>query len=217
MLWVSSRNFLEKFHGILRSTLKTSTFSDRRVYHTTFRPAGFTWMQYMALMNDALEWIEAPDGSIFFEDKSDLLVMTRGLVYTRNHMNDDVESYGKLGGSHCGIIGDLSLLSRLVDSDDEKPNIDFDISGAHSIFTNDNQAATEDHDYNFRMFQAWGTGTGASILRINTERLFDAAKKDPRIAECTKSLYYNAMQEKLCHYEYDSRATLEKKSDPISV
>lgn len=216
MLGYSSRKFLQKFEVVLHSTSKSSTFRDRRVYHTSFRPAGFTWTQYMALMNDALEWVEAPDGAILFEDKANLLVMSGGLVHTRNHLNDDVEIYRRSGRSSRGIIGDLSMLSRL-NTDEEWKDIKRSSSknSQHDTASNKNAQSIEDARQNdSRMLQAWGTGTGASLLRINTERLFNVAKKDPRIAECTKNLYFSAMQERLQHYEHDSKSTFTGMPNP---
>lgn len=173
-------------------------------------------MQYMALMNDALEWVEASDGAIFFEDKANLLVMSGGLIHTRNHRNDDVEIYGRLGRSTRGIIGDLSILSRL-DFDGEWKDVKRSTSknSRHDTSSTKFAQPIEDiYENDYRMLQAWGTGKGASLLRINTERLFNVAKKDSRIAECTKNLYYNAMQERLQHYEHDPKSTFIGKTKP---
>ncbi len=108
------------------------------------------------------------------------------------------------------------MLSRL-NTDQEWKDIKRSISknSQHDTPSNKSAQSIEDACRNdSRMLQVWGTGTGASLLRIDAERLFDVAKKDPRIAECTKNLYFSAMQERLQHYEYDSKSTFTGVKNP---
>jgi len=69
------------------------------------------------------------------------------------------------------------------------------LMSATSSYTNANEL-----DRNVQVFQAMG-GFGASMLRINTERLFEVANSDAYLKECTKNLFFNAAQDRLTYYE----------------
>jgi len=185
MLSLSSFKFMEMFLPVLKSASQTSSFKDRRIYQSVFRKAGFTLPQYKFLIsNGSFEWIEAPANSTLFESGNNLLLTYRGAVckVVKSSRPRSCDVYGRRNGrcSH-DFIGDLSLAKELVDQGMKHQKIS-------------NQV---DSSYATAPLQFFTTGiAGATLLRINTDRLLDSVQ-DRLVGECMKNLLFNAIQDRL--------------------
>lgn len=207
MLSLSCGNFFVMFQELVRSSGQPASFQDRRIYHSIFLPAGFTWSQYKLLISDgALEWVQGSPDSTLCESRQNLLLTYRGTVL-KLQPGRGYEVYGRRNGrcSH-DYIGDLSLVKDLVDiSCGSSPSRRFSKGGRKQVL---NQALSPSHvnsvghETEFQMLQ-FGK-TGAMVLRINTCKLLQSVKADTSLAECTKNLIFNGIHARLKQYYDDS-------------
>ncbi len=158
-------------------------------------------------MNDALEWVDVAEGTMFSEHPDNLLIVYKGLLrasqtYHKNSKQEQWETfYGKRNGrSSHDVVGDLSSLTRLTGKEIKRQKDPPIPSIPLMITTSADTQEKRLENMNVQVFQAMG-GCGASLLRINTERLFEVASKDTYLKECTKNLFFNAAQDRLTYYE----------------
>ena len=208
MLSLSSCKFMKMFLPVLQSASQTSSFKDRRIYQSIFRKAGFTWPQYKFLIsNGSFEWIEAPADSTLFESGDNLLLTYRGTVckVVKSSRPRIYDVYGRRNGkcSH-DFIGDLSLTKELVDQGRQHQ-----------------KTSNQVDSYARAPLQFLTTGiAGATLLRINTDRLLESAQ-DRLVRECVKNLFFNAIQDRLKFLQqvtieptdYDESSSKSNKTD----
>jgi len=172
----------------LENGASTLSFRDRRIYQRLFRPAGFTWMQFVSLAAfGAFEWVElSKAGDIIFEDKYDLLLVYEGIIY---HLDEDSVIVGDRFGATrriCSseIIGDVGLV---------KEKLDGIATMFHSTFTpkNADDKVFAQGDLGFRCLEA--RTSVAVLLRINTKRLLEAAEKDDLAGESINNFLVRCM------------------------
>jgi len=187
MLAISSNMLFKKFRIAIASLNETTSFKDRRIYQRIFYPAGFSWFQYKSLLaSGVLEWKEASAAEILVEDSGNSLITYRGeikQVVTKG--SSDIIHSGMYDGK-VSVIGDFSKLNTLIKTKRTKPP---------KI-----QQRCDLVDKQTECILLAGS-TGATFLRIHMEELLQQAGDDADINECSKCLYFNAMQRRLSLYQ----------------
>jgi hypothetical protein len=177
MLALSSYNVINMIMPLIRSTSQTTSFQDRRIYQSIFRPIGFTWSQFKFLIaNGSFEWVDISPKSTLIETKENLLITYRGTISRKSPRKQDSQVYGqRIGRCSHDFIGDLTSTKEIVDSygTNYKQNLILQEDADPQILTTDNDRVL--------------------LLRINTERILQSAQKDPLIDYATKNLFFHAV------------------------
>jgi hypothetical protein len=201
MLTLATYNFVKIIVPMIQSSIQTSSFQDRRIYQTIFRPVGFTWSQFKLLVaNKSFEWVEIPRKSTLIETKENLLITYRGPVKKISEGNQAAAVYGqRLGKDSHDFIGDLSSTKAIIDSQG----------------TTQTQIQNHKEDCsNSQILMA--ESESVLLFRINTEKLLRTAKIDPLIDSATKNLFFSAVLS-LCDLDIPDPSERRNRTESIDT
>jgi hypothetical protein len=200
MLIISTNMFFKKLSTTITSLNESTSFRDRRIYKSTFYPAGFTWIQYRTLLSlEVLTWVHHNPETVFVQDDESLLIIYKGAV---EQFDQDaiVRRFGTTeeGKFRYDVIGDLSQGPELLDRKKRKS-------------LKDNQRKDSMQNRVLR------TGTsGAMMLQIDMKKLIAYANEDMEVSENAKNLYFNA-KKKMLLVSYADPLSVEDNRTDISV
>ena len=196
MFALSTRSVVKMLLPWFQSIEQTVSFQDGRIFSSIFRPAGFSWQQYKFLLsNKSLEWIEVAAESTLCLSQQNLVLTYKGAIFKTDPAGKDSAVYRREDGRCANVfVGDLSLFKDLLD---------FKIGKKKSLDNSDSSLSS------FQILQT--ANSRAVVLRINTATLLDSVKHDSSIAEATKNMIFNAIQDRL--KTYDSSSTETNRTD----
>ncbi len=181
MLAIASYNVVNMFEPLFHAAMQDVSFQDRRIYQRVFRSAGFTWSQFKYLLaNGSLEWVDVPPNSALIEPIENLLIPYQGSVHMMDPKRQDHMVYGQRTGDKAHpmheFIGDLNCTKSIVD--------------AYGIKKKEKKADLQDRSD----VQILSSEHGVSrLLRINTKRILETSRKDPRLDSSIKNFFFKAI------------------------
>ena len=166
MLLVSSRKFYESVHSII--TTSPASFKDRRVYKSTFSPAGISWYQYRTIMYKAFEWVDMkPDDVI--EDKSMYLLYRGEISKTSNGLPLSNFSHQPTNGEGLLILDEIPLVLELFERNNKKIK--------EGTIVNSNATLWKTSDIKIK-----AGPKGASLLRLDVNEFLKLIENDDNLA-----------------------------------
>lgn len=188
MLILSGRTLYDDARKLVSSSTKSISFKDRKIYLIAFQPIGISWMEYKALISDALEWVELLPGTCLCEENDSLLLTYRGDVY-QDVDGFTIHRYGTSNATRVlDMIGDLSLVMQQIDSKSYRKGK-----------IKNTKPATTLHDIGQQQsqYKLRAGSDGSLLLRININKLLDIANEDEKLFGSIKNLVSNGIQNRL--------------------
>ena len=155
-------------------TNKDTLIKDGRAFQVLFRNVGLTWFQYKSLVaSQALEWVTVPPGQVITSEED-------------NHNDDGVywlykgQVQVESNGQHLHNVT-RRLEPRLSDA-------------SLGLF---GEARLVEDPHSFPPTTLTAGETGATLLRIRSEKLKSLMAHDVHIAESVRKLLFRSMQDKL--------------------
>jgi len=212
MLSLSAQKLLKVTLPLVDAQFKESprtSFKDRRMYHSQFLRAGFTWLQYKYLLSSgALEWIQlSPSSWIVLENEElneSIFLLHKGEANLQVGTSK-IQQYSTRPNKEgrMSMIADLAMARKLIDPDRttlRSPQV-YKSSGDELTTRGPITNSSMRHSH------LWAGPNGALLLRIHTKCLMDImADDDDNLADCIRRLIFLGVQEKL------SKMLLEDKT-----
>jgi hypothetical protein len=166
MLLGATAAFLRSVRPLLLAATAETTFRDRRAQRL-LQEVGVTWTQYKAMAAVALDWVQIEPYQLVTDNNNNDDFMY--WIYTGNVQlfhDKHVQMISARSGYHS-LLGDLSALLESKTKKSDKPK---------------------------RTIQAGGSG--ATLLRIDTQKLSMLMNHDPKLRESIRCLLVKSMTEK---------------------
>jgi len=178
---------LASFHG------KETSMKDGRTFQVLFRKAGVTWTQYRALSVCAFEWVTVTPGHVITSEE--------GLS---NDENDDHSVYWLYSGqvrmeSKGKLVNQVARhrAPRLKDVAARGLGLFGEMRLAESMHNHNNNNQGDDDQSTYPKITVRAGDGGATLLRINTQKLKHMMAHDSHLADSIRRLLFSSMQDKL--------------------
>lgn len=203
MIFIAFSNFAEKLIPLIRTRItRRASFRDKRIYQAIFKKTGMGYLDFLALLSEAFQWIELSEGAIVVEDADNLLFTYRGVVVEHKahesvdgRSRETIETYHGLRSDGAGrsfdLIGNLTRATKLID---EKMYITSAYCQELSQDGHPNRTLVSPLTF----LEAKTTRT--LLLRLNMKHLTKIAEKDSKMRESIKTLLLVSLQNKLSKY-----------------
>lgn len=197
MIFIAFTNFAEKLIPLIRTRVtRRASFRDKRIYQSIFKQTGMGYLDFLALLSDAFQWIELSEGAIAIEDADNILLTYHGVVIEHkahesiSSENSDIVMYYGGAGRSFELIGNLNRAAKLIDD---------------KMYNSENGlelCKEREHDRQLvsplTFLEAKTRGT--LLLRLNMKRLTKITEKDSKMRESIKTLLLLHLQRKLSKY-----------------
>lgn len=168
MLLLASWASFQSFLPLILAATTSISYRDGRAYTTMFRNLGISWTQYKAMVAVALDFVEVEPRQ-YIQEQDDSKDYMYWLYSGNAQVRGDKYVQSVTAGSgYNGFLGEIKF-AQLLDIEEKETTCPEIQAG----------------------------GTGATLVRIDVEKLKMLMDQDPQLSESIRSLLVKGMHEKL--------------------
>lgn len=180
MLVVSVAGLGQSLQSVFMGLSQELTMRDRKCFASLFHPAGLTWMQYKVLLSVAFEWKELAPGAIITTNELD----------PSPHGVEDSKSLYWLYSGGVEVQSKGEILQRISPKSAH-------LLGDMSVFATKSTSSSSKSNYEFPKTTAKAGIKGATLLRIDSDKLKKLMKSDEKLDHAVRNMLFDAMQERI--------------------